>query len=192
MSNTSDTKPYIKISDSFDVPIQMIDTSTGEAVEITSGMMFSSKITNLQGEVIATPSVVPYLDQIADKFGNTNAISAVTAASIIGALGYTPVSARKTVNNQAVSYTLQLTDASNVVRTTGAGATNITVPNSTTVAFTPQDRVEIEYYGTGQPTVVPVVGVTIRVAGGGSLALTQQYSRVLLEYIGSNEWVMYR
>ena len=129
---------------------------------------------------------------IADKFGNTNAVAAVTAASIIGALGYTPASTRKTVNNQAVSYTLQLTDASNVVRTTGAGATNITVPNSTTVAFIPQDRVEIEYYGTGQPTVVPVVGVTIRVAGGGSLALTQQYSRVLLEYVGSNEWVMYR
>lgn len=192
MSNVSDTKPYIKISDSFDVPIQMIDTSTGEAVEITSGMMFSSKITNLQGEVIATPSVVPYLDQIVDKFGNTNAISAVTAASIIGALGYTPASTRKTVNNQAVSYTLQLTDASNVVRTTGAGATNIIVPNSTTVAFTPQDRVEIEYYGTGQPTIVAASGVTIRVAGGGSLALTPQYSRVLLEYVGSNEWVMYR
>ena len=67
MSCNSDTKPYIKISDSFDVPIQMINTSTGEAVEITSGMMFSSKIINLQGEVIATPSVVPYLDQTADK-----------------------------------------------------------------------------------------------------------------------------
>jgi len=193
MSNTSDTKPYIKISDSFDVPIQMIDTSTGEAVEITSGMMFSSKIVNLQGEVIATTSVVPYLDQIADKgYILLSVPTSVTAASIIGALGYTPASTRKTVNNQSVSYTLQLTDASNVIRTTGAGATNITVPNSTTVAFTPQDRVEIEYYGTGQPTIVAASGVTIRVAGGGSLALTQQYSRVLLEYVGSNEWVMYR
>ena len=67
MSNTSDTKPYIKISDSFDVPIQMIDTSTGEAVEITSSMTFSSKIVNLQGEVIATPKITPYADQTADK-----------------------------------------------------------------------------------------------------------------------------
>lgn len=39
---------------------------------------------------------------------------------------------------------------------------------------------------------VPIQMIDTSIAGGGSLALTQQYSRVLLEYVGSNEWVMYR
>ena len=129
---------------------------------------------------------------VADKFGNTSAIAPVTAAAIISALGYTPQSTRKTVNNQTTAYTLQLTDAANIVRATGTTAFNITVPNSSTVAFTAQDRIEVQSYGTGTPTVVPAAGVTIRVAGGGSLALTQQYSRVLLEYVGSNEWILFR
>ena len=55
-----------------------------------------------------------------------------------------------------------------------------------------RDRVEVEWYGIRQPTIVPASGVTIRVVGGGSLALTQQYSRVTLEYIGSNEWLMFK
>lgn len=129
---------------------------------------------------------------VTDKFGNTSAVSAVTSQAIIGALGYTPASTRKTVNSQSTSYTLQLTDAANIVRTTGASATNITVPNSSTVAFTAQDRIEIEWYGTGQPTVVAASGVTVRVLGGGSLALPAQYSKVTLEYIGANEWIMFK
>jgi len=128
---------------------------------------------------------------IADKFGNTSAVSAVTAQAIVAALGYTPANVRKTVNAQSGNYTLQLIDASNIVRTTGGVAQSITVPNSTTVAFTPQDRVEVEWYGAGQPTIVPASGVTVRVAGG-SLALTQQYSRVTLEYVGSKEWLMFK
>lgn len=59
--------PYIKIGDSFDVPIQLIDSTTGEAVEITSGMVITSKIVNLSGVVIATPTITPYPNQVTDK-----------------------------------------------------------------------------------------------------------------------------
>ena len=34
--------------------------------------------------------------------------------------------------------------------------------------------------------------VTIRASGGGGLALTPQYSRVTLECVGSNEWLMFK
>lgn len=129
---------------------------------------------------------------VADKFGNTSAISPVTSAAIISALGYTPASTRKTVNNQTTAYTLQLTDASNVVRATGTTAFNITVPSSSTVAFTAQDRIEVQSFGTGLPTLVPAAGVNLRIAGGGSLTVTPQYSRFTLEYVGANEWVIYR
>lgn len=129
---------------------------------------------------------------VADKFGNTSAISPVTSAAIISALGYTPASTRKTVNNQTTAYTLQLTDAANIVRATGTTAFNITVPNSSTVAFTAQDRIELQSFGTGLPTLVPAAGVTLRIAGGGSLTVTPQYSRFTLEYVGANEWLVFR
>ena len=67
MSCTTNNKPYIKIGDSFDVPIQMIDSTTGEGVEITTGMVFTCTIVNLLNEVIAAPTVTPYADQTLNK-----------------------------------------------------------------------------------------------------------------------------
>jgi len=67
MSCTTNNKPYVKIGDSFDVPIQMIDSTTGGGVEITTGMVFTCTIVNLLNEVIASPTVTPYPDQVTDK-----------------------------------------------------------------------------------------------------------------------------
>ena len=66
MSCTTNNKPYVKIGDSLDVPIQMVDSTTGEGIEITPSMSFSCSIINLLGEVIATPTVTPYPDQVTD------------------------------------------------------------------------------------------------------------------------------
>ena len=66
MSCTTNNRPYFKIGDSFDVPIQMIDSTTGEGVEITTGMVFTCTAVNLLNEVIANPTVTPYPDQIND------------------------------------------------------------------------------------------------------------------------------
>ena len=66
MTCTSNTKAYIKIGDSFDVPVQMVDSTNGLGVEITPSMSFSCSIINLLGEVIATPTVTPYPDQVTD------------------------------------------------------------------------------------------------------------------------------
>lgn len=137
-----------------------------------------------QNEVITTKASTSYVD--------TEIASVKTKETVITALGYAPAPTRKTVNPQSVSYQLQPSDANNIVRTTGASATNITVPNSTTVAWTPQDTIDIEWYGTGQPTIVPASGVTINVAGGNALTLSQRYESGTLEYIGSNEWLFYR
>ncbi len=137
-----------------------------------------------QNEVITTKASTSYVD--------TEIASVKTKETVINALGYTPAPTRKTVNPQSVSYQLQLSDANNIVRTTGATATNITVPNAATVAWTPQDRVEVEWYGAGQPTIVAGSGVSIRVAGGGSLTYSNRYETGILEYIGADEWVLYK
>lgn len=67
MSCTSNTNPYIKIGDSFDVPIQLVESTTGEAVEITVDMTITSKIVNLSGDVIAIPTITRYPNQVQDK-----------------------------------------------------------------------------------------------------------------------------
>ena len=67
MSCTTNNKPYVKIGDSLDVPIQMVDSTNGLGVEITPSMSFSCSIVNLLGEVIATPTLTLYPNQVADK-----------------------------------------------------------------------------------------------------------------------------
>lgn len=155
---------------------------------IIARIIMKKTCTNLLSDIQAGIASI----HVSDKFGNTSSASTVTAEAITGALGYTPANVRKTANLQSSNYTLQISDAANIVRTTGASTTNITVPNSSTTAFTAQDRIEIEWYGTGQPTVVGAAGVTIRVLGSGTLALPAQYSKVTLEYVGSNEWIMFK
>lgn len=66
-TNKSSNTPYIKIGDSFNVPIQLVDVTTGLPAEITNAMTITSRIINLLGEEIAVPTVTPYPDQILDK-----------------------------------------------------------------------------------------------------------------------------
>ena len=66
MSCTTKEKAWGKIGDSLEGPIQMVDSTTGEGIEITPSMSFSCSVVNLLGEVIATPTVTPYPDQVAD------------------------------------------------------------------------------------------------------------------------------
>lgn len=127
-----------------------------------------------------------------EKFGGVSGHTAITKETVTTALGYTPAPTRKFVNQQNINYTLQLSDANNIVRTIGASATDIIVPSSLTVAWTPQDRIEVEWYGAGQPAIVAESGVTIRVAGGGSLTYSSRYETGVLEYIGADEWVLYK
>lgn len=81
----STNNPYIKTGDSFDVPIQLIDSTTGEAVEITPSMSFSCSIVNLLGAVIATPTLTPYPNQVEDKgFILMSVESSVTSTWSVG------------------------------------------------------------------------------------------------------------
>ena len=77
--------PYIKIGDSFGVPVQLVNSTTGEAVEITVDMLITSKIVNLSRTVIATPTITPYPNQVADKgFLLMSVDSSVTSTWSVG------------------------------------------------------------------------------------------------------------
>ena len=165
-----------------------VEPNAAENGILIAHLIIKKTCTNLQQDII---DGIASLHTV-EKFGGVSGHTAVTKETVTNALGYTPAPTRKTVNPQSVSYQLQLSDANNIVRTTGATATNITVPNTATVAWTPQDRIEVEWYGAGQPTIVAGSGVTIRVAGGGSLTYSNRYETGILEYIGADEWVLYK
>lgn len=95
---------------------------------------------------------------------------------------------RRTINNQAASYTLVLADALAYVRLNNAGAVNLTVPANASVAFEVGTEIPIFQKGAGQVTVVADVGVTINYPATASLNLREQYSTGLLTKVDTNEW----
>ena len=89
----------------------------------------------------------------------------------------------------AGAYTLALTDAGKAVEITGAGAANLLVRPNATVAFPIGTVIEIFQAGTGQVTIVPDTGVTIRTSDG-AMKLSGQYASASLRKRGTNEWVL--
>ncbi|OTG68321.1 hypothetical protein B9T25_06465 [Acinetobacter sp. ANC 4470] len=57
---------YIKIGDSFAVPIQFYDTEQDVGMMITNDMNITAQIVNSSNEVIASPSITVYPDQVID------------------------------------------------------------------------------------------------------------------------------
>lgn len=66
-SCTDRVKAYFKIGDSFSVPIELQDPETGLNIEITPNISFECTIVDTSGSVIATPTITPYQNQVADK-----------------------------------------------------------------------------------------------------------------------------
>jgi hypothetical protein len=111
------------------------------------------------------------------------------ASTAPGPTGPTGPSYYSSVNTQAgTSYTLVLSDAANLVRTTSSSAVTVQIPLTTTTNFPLGASVEILQAGTGQVTVTGASGVTIRTP---SLAKTRaQYSLVSAIHVTTNEWVV--
>jgi hypothetical protein len=87
------------------------------------------------------------------------------------------------------SYTLALSDAATVVEFTSASATTVTVPPNLSVAFPVGSVIELLQHGTGQLTLAPGAGVTIR-STGGLLSARTQYSSLALRKRATDEWVL--
>lgn len=95
-----------------------------------------------------------------------------------------------TATTQAgTTYTLVLADAGTAVEFTSASAVTLTVPPNSSVAFPVGTVIELLQYGTGELTVAPGGGVTIRSADG-LLSARTQYSTLSLRKRATNEWVL--
>ena len=86
------------------------------------------------------------------------------------------------------SYTLAITDAHDLVRTTSASATTITVPTDASVAFDVGTGISIAQTGDGQVTIAPASGVTILYTFG--LKTRTKNSVIALAKLATNEWIL--
>ncbi len=91
-------------------------------------------------------------------------------------------------NNETSSYTLVLSDATNMVEMESSSATTVTVPTNSSVAFPIGTTVDIFQKGTGQVTVAASGGVTIYATPG--LKLRTQYSGATLIKRDTNTWIL--
>lgn len=86
-------------------------------------------------------------------------------------------------------YTLSLDDRGKIVEVNSASPVTVTIPPNASAAFPVGTVIEVYQYGTGQVTVAPGGGVTLRAADGRT-KLTTQYSSAALRKRGTNEWTL--
>lgn len=86
------------------------------------------------------------------------------------------------------TYTFALSDAGRCVEGNNAAAITFTIPPNASVAFPAGTVVEVYQAGTGQITVAPGAGVTLRAPDGAKLA--KQYASASLRQRTVDEWVL--
>ena len=88
---------------------------------------------------------------------------------------------------RTTAYSLTLADSGEVVEVSSAENLVVTVPSNSAVQFPLGTVILISQYGTGQVTVAPAAGVTIRTAT--SLTTRVRYSEMSLRKRATDEWV---
>jgi hypothetical protein len=92
-------------------------------------------------------------------------------------------------DKKATSYTLVLGDAYKLIEMEVTSANTLTIPTNTSVAFPLGTQILVSQLGTGQTTITPAVGVTLR-SSGGKTKTSAQYSMCTLIKRGTNEWYL--
>jgi hypothetical protein len=92
-------------------------------------------------------------------------------------------------DKKATSYTLVLGDAYKLIEMEVSTANTLTIPTNASVAFPLGTQILVSQLGTGQTTITPAVGVTLR-SSGGKTKTSAQYSMCTLIKRGTNEWYL--
>jgi hypothetical protein len=105
--------------------------------------------------------------------------------ALAGTTGYASV-----ITSASTSYSLAVSDVNSLIAFTSASAITVTVPawSSLSAAWDLGNSIDLLQKSTGQITIAPGVGVSVRTTG---IAKTRdQYSAVTLVYIDTNEWLL--
>ncbi len=88
------------------------------------------------------------------------------------------------------AYTLVLSDSGKIVTMNNASANTVTVPASTTTAFSVGTKIMITQTGAGSTTIAADTGVTIDNPISASLAINEQYGSRVLVNLGTDLWLV--
>ena len=94
-----------------------------------------------------------------------------------------------TIDEQASSYTLALTDKNKFIKMTSGSANTVTVPTNASVAFPVGSQIHIIQYGAGKTQILPVSGTPTIYATPGQF-LRAQYSSATLLKCDTNIWML--
>ena len=92
-------------------------------------------------------------------------------------------------DKKATSYTLVLGDAYKLIEMEVSTANTLTIPTNASVPFPLGTQILVSQLGTGQTTITPAVGVTLR-SSGGKTKTSAQYSMCTLIKRGTDEWYL--
>lgn len=93
------------------------------------------------------------------------------------------------VTESATSRTLGLSDVNTIISCTNSGAVTITVAPQSSVTWVDSPPIMVVQKGTGQVTIAPGSGVTLRTSR--SLATYAQYSIITIKRLASDEWLVF-
>ena len=93
------------------------------------------------------------------------------------------------LNSITTAYTLQLTDAQNIIETSSSSAVYITIPNDSTTLFSNGTEINVLQYGTGTVHFTPAAGVTIR-SRNDLTTIGHQYAGATLIKRAPYEWYL--
>lgn len=152
--------------------INELTTNNTFITDLTSNATFVTEVTTIIGSEIQDTDDVPE--------GTTN-------------LYFTEARIRTEVTAQAsASYNLVLTDAdSKWINCTNAGATTVTIPQQSSVAWPANAYIEIHQGGAGAVTIQAGTGVTLRVNSNLTAVTNGQYAVAAIKRLAENEWVVF-
>lgn len=124
--------------------------------------------------------------------GTTGALTINLDSTLTGPLVVdgTLVADLSTLEDATTARTLAESDAGKVVRMNNAGATTVTVPPNSSVAFATGSQIILGAMGAGVVTIAAGAGVTLR-SKDSNLAIDVQYATASIVKIATDEWLVF-
>jgi hypothetical protein len=164
-----------------------VATTTPNATNsVVGGVLLANDL----GGSASSPSVVG-LNGVVISGSSAPSLGQVLVASSGTAAAWAAVPSDTTIqsNGQSGAYVLVLSDAGKSVDVTASGATTVTVPPNSSVAFPTGTVLEVAQLGAGQIAITAGGGVTLN--SPGSLVHTRaQYSVLSLRKLSTDTWII--